>query len=200
MSTPGGYRATGPEFWLPLLGLFTGARLGELAQLEIADIRQSDGIDYIAITNEGVDPEKSIKSNAGRRSVPIHSRLIELGFLDYIEAARRCGSGRLFPSLKRNPKGQFANASRDFSKYISAVNIPVVAGEKKPTFHCLRHSFIDELRKKYGESDIQPLVGHEAKTVTRGYGVRETFDLEVRKKMVEAVEYPGISFTKMQAN
>ena len=200
MSKPGTYRATGPEYWLPLLGLFTGARLGELAQLEIGDIRKNEGIDYIAITNEGVDPKKSIKSHAGRRSVPVHSRLVELGFLDYVEAARRrSGSERLFPSLERNPKGQFANASRDFSKYISAIGIPIAAGEKKPTFHCLRHSFIDELRKKYGETDIQPLIGHEAKTVTRGYGVRETFDLEVRKKMVEAVEYQGISFSNLRA-
>ena len=28
------------QFWLPLLGLYTGARLGELCQLHLTDIRQ----------------------------------------------------------------------------------------------------------------------------------------------------------------
>lgn len=198
-STPGPHKASGPDFWLPLLGMFSGARLGELAQLEISDIRRADGIDFIAITNEGVDPKKSLKSNAGRRSVPIHSKLIELGFLGYVERIRRSKQTPLFPTLERSTKQQFANASRHFSRYIDAIGMPVEAGRKKPTFHCLRHTFIDELRKKYGERDTQPLIGHEAKTVTRGYGVRETFDLEVRKKMVEAVQYPEVSFSKVNA-
>ncbi|MBM1690700.1 site-specific integrase [Sulfitobacter geojensis] len=193
-SSPGRYKPSGSTYWLPLLGMFTGARLGELAQLEIHDIKISDGIPYISITSEGEDQDKSVKSRAAERSVPIHSRLITLGFLDFVEDMRRDHSVRLFPSLKRNVNGQFANASRNFARYLDAIGLPIENGTRKPTFHCLRHSFIDELRQKHSESEIQPIVGHEAKTVTRGYGVQETFDLEKRKILIEAVQYRGVDF------
>lgn len=193
-STQGRYRPSGSTYWLPLLGMFTGARLGELAQLEIHDIKISDGVSYISITAEGEDQDRSVKSRAAERSIPIHSRLIALGFLDFVGDRKRVHSVRLFPSLKRNENGQFANASRNFSRYLDAIGLPIEKGSEKPTFHCLRHSFIDELRQKHSESEIQPLVGHEAKTVTRGYGVRETFDLIARRKLIEAVEYKGLDF------
>ncbi len=196
-STPGTFKATGPEYWLPLLGMFTGARLGELAQLETDDIKQAEGIDYIMITDQGGDGARAVKSAAAVRSVPIHSRLVALGFLEYVSKVRRAGSGRLFPTLTRSTKGQFANASRHFSRYLDAIDLPVAEDASKPTFHCLRHSFIDELRREYSEHEFRPLVGHEAQTVTRGYGIKETFGLEKRKAIVEAATYPELDFSKL---
>ncbi|WP_300533674.1 site-specific integrase [uncultured Mameliella sp.] len=194
-STPGTFKATGPEYWLPLLGMFTGARLGELAQLETSDVKQAEGIDFIMITDQGGDRARTVKSKAAIRSVPIHSRLIALGFLEHVAKISRAGSGRLFPTLNRNNKGQFANASRHFSRYLDAIDLPVAEDASKPTFHCLRHSFIDELRREHSEHEFRPLVGHEAQTVTRGYGIKETFGLGMRKAMVEAVVYPGVDFS-----
>ncbi|WP_421906069.1 DUF6538 domain-containing protein [Mameliella sp.] len=198
-STPGTFRATGPEYWLPLLGMFTGARLGELAQLEIGDIKQAEGIDYIRITDQGGDGARSVKSAAAIRSVPIHSRLVEFGFLEYVSKVRRAGSGGLFPTLTRSTKGQFNNASRHFSRYLDAIDLPVAEDASKPTFHCLRHSFIDELRREHSEQEFRPLVGHEEKTVTRGYGVKETLGLKKRKAIVETATYPGLDFERLLA-
>ncbi|ANE55771.1 DUF6538 domain-containing protein [Methylomonas sp. DH-1] len=76
-------------FWLPALGLYTGARINELCQLNPAeDIKQdlATGIHYLLITDESATAEgvdKSIKTNSSKRVVPIHSKLIELGFLNY---------------------------------------------------------------------------------------------------------------------
>ena len=39
-------------YWLPLLALYTGARLEELGQLRKKDIKESNGIWYINITDE----------------------------------------------------------------------------------------------------------------------------------------------------
>lgn len=41
-------------FWLPLLGLFTGARLGELAQLDTSDVAQRDGVLVLLIREDAV--------------------------------------------------------------------------------------------------------------------------------------------------
>jgi len=43
-------------FWCPLLALHTGARLGELAQLLVADIVTVDGVDCIKISDGGRGP------------------------------------------------------------------------------------------------------------------------------------------------
>ncbi len=32
------------EFWIPLMGLYTGARINELAQLLVSDITEADGV------------------------------------------------------------------------------------------------------------------------------------------------------------
>lgn len=73
--------------WLPLIGFYTGARINEVCQLNPAeDIKQDSatGIHYFHFTDEGGTAEgvdKSIKTNSSLRIVPIHSKLIELGYL-----------------------------------------------------------------------------------------------------------------------
>jgi integrase len=85
-------RAHDYHFWLPLLAAFTGARINELCQLLVTDIKQYQDIWYIDITDEDKEGRKikgkSIKSEAGKRKVPIHSKLIELGFIDFIRQSR----------------------------------------------------------------------------------------------------------------
>ena len=49
-------------FWIGLLGLYTGARLNEICQLQFDDIQEEDGIKFISINeNDG----KHVKTKAG---------------------------------------------------------------------------------------------------------------------------------------
>ncbi|MCQ8119949.1 hypothetical protein [Methylomonas rosea] len=90
--------------WLPLIGLYTGARINEICQLNPAeDIKQDSatGIHYFHFTDESPSAEgvdKSIKTNSSRRVVPIHSKLIDLGFLDYVERVKTAGHKIIFPA------------------------------------------------------------------------------------------------------
>ncbi len=54
----------GSALWLPLLGAFTGARLGELCQLEAGDVRARDGVWVISINDEG---DKALKAKSAVR-------------------------------------------------------------------------------------------------------------------------------------
>jgi hypothetical protein len=68
------------EFWVPLLGLYTGARIDELSQMFSDDIRQTnDGFWFLHIhANDG----NSVKNRASKRRVPIHPDLISLGLIE----------------------------------------------------------------------------------------------------------------------
>lgn len=39
------------QFWVPLIGLFTGMRLGEIIQLRVADVKTTDGIVYFDVSS-----------------------------------------------------------------------------------------------------------------------------------------------------
>src|SRR5690606_20998699 len=93
------------RFWLPHVGLYTGARVNELCQLHPKhDIqKEPSGIWYFKITEDGEaveDVRKSVKTGASRRLVPIHSALIKLGFIEYVERQRKAGAQLLFSPFK----------------------------------------------------------------------------------------------------
>ncbi|WP_096704564.1 hypothetical protein [Magnetospirillum sp. 15-1] len=90
------------NFWLPWIGLYTGARRGEIAQLTPHDIRPYAGVEcfYIETLEEnGAISEKTVKTDASKRVVPVHSELIELGLLDFRDRATGNKNGKLFSEL-----------------------------------------------------------------------------------------------------
>lgn len=143
-------------YWIPLLGLYTGARVGELAQLRTIDIQQDAGVPMLSITNEG-DGQR-VKTSAGVRKVPIHSELVRLGFLDYASSRQREGETPLWPSLpprEGKPGGYF---SHWFGVYRRSLGFG-----KYPDFHCLRHTVRSQLANAgVPEALIDALVGHDA--------------------------------------
>jgi len=72
------------RFWLLPLGLYTGARLNELCQLRVHDVIQDvHGVDLIDINDNGYN--KSLKTGPSARQIPICSKLVEMGFLNFVE-------------------------------------------------------------------------------------------------------------------
>ncbi|MEP2031432.1 MAG: site-specific integrase [Paracoccaceae bacterium] len=199
LTATGDYKVRDWRFWLPLLAAYTGARLGELAQLETSDIKVGDRINYIFITDQGVDPAKSIKSDQAQRRVPIHSMLIRLGFLDFVGDIHSKGITRVFPDAGRDNKEQFGPVSKFFQRYFSRMNFGMATGQPDPVFHSFRHSVVDELRRKHNEHEFQPLIGHAYASTTRSYGKAETLDLQSRKALIEDIEYPGLDLSKISA-
>lgn len=82
-----------PErYWVPLIGVYSGMRLDEIAQLYVSDVKEIDGTLCFDI-NE--DEDKKLKTLSSRRVVPVHPRLQELGLMTYVEEVRRQGHPRL---------------------------------------------------------------------------------------------------------
>lgn len=184
----GRYPRTPYMFWLPLMGLFTGARIEELAGLRTKDVIEDNGIACIDINRELDESEiantsdeerqpgeeepaeKQVKNDASIRVCALHPKLLELGFLDYVAYRRSKGDIRMFPETKVRSKTNRAGttASRWFGRYLDRRGITT----KKKVFHSFRHTFINALKqKKVHLALAQELAGHQGDSVTYGlYG------------------------------
>lgn len=184
------------EFWMPLLGLFTGARIGELAQLNLGDIRQDKDSNWVISID---DKEfKKVKTGASRREIPLHPKLIELGFLEYLADVRAAvpESGRVFPYLRYDKKNGFADVpSEAFGRYLDTLKIH---GDDK-----VFHSFRSTANQRLKENDVQPsvrsqLVGHEREGTNE---MAYAWDIPI-PKMLETISikliFPEIDFTPLK--
>ncbi len=62
-------------------------------------------------------PGKRIKSKAAFREIPLHSELLRLGILNYVNKLRGRNELRLFPELKEGRDGYGQAASKWFARY-----------------------------------------------------------------------------------
>jgi integrase len=135
------------HFWVPLIGLFTGARLNEICQLRIKDIQlepESNRWVFDINDDKSSDPNKSLKKPYHARLVPIHKKLIELGFIKFVEHQKKNKHQRLFPELpfvsNNNKYGD--KLQRWFNRtYKNSCQIKTV----NASFHSLRHTVITHL-------------------------------------------------------
>ncbi len=161
--------------WGPLIGLYTGARLNEIAQIELADIQQEDGIWFFDLNDDGND--KHLKSVAARRRIPIHRQLLTFGLLAEVERLRRRGSKHFFPDLTDSVEhGRGRNLGRWFNEKL----LPKLGIKSEAlVFHSLRHTVVTKLMHADVEEPIvKALVGHAQIGVTqnnyfKGYSIHQ---------------------------
>jgi integrase len=176
-------------FWLPLLGLLTGARLNELCQLRVADMHEQQGVRYLLI-REGREDQR-VKGHS-ERSVPIHSALIKLGLWDYYLSRKSAKDDRMFPTLKLDADGYYSDrSSKDFNQYLKSLG----AKTSKTSFHSFRHSFKDACRNNGVPSDIADLLqGHSLGGMAGRYGGGKVL-LEKLSSELEKVSFPELDFS-----
>jgi len=153
---------TAYSYWLPLMGLLTGARLNELCQLYLSDFEIAGGIHCINIRD--AEDGQRVKNKSARRLVPIHDKLIEVGLVRYVERLRAQGHERLFPTLELTEDGYGKMPSRWFGRFKERCGI---MEKHTKVFHSFRHTFISTLlNNDVPETAIAPIVGHEGMLVT----------------------------------
>jgi integrase len=162
--------------WLPWLCAYTGARLGEMAQLRKQDIREENGTWVVTVT-----PEAGTVKDKEVREVVLHPHLIELGFADYVEAA---APGYLFLSPKKGEgsRGQLRTVRNRMAEFVREV----VKDSRVAPNHAWRHLF-KTIGREVGVADsvLDAICGHAAKTVGQTYG-----DVSLRAQREAFARFP----------
>jgi integrase len=167
--------------WVPWLCAFTGARVGEIAQLRREDVREREGVWCLWIT-----PEAGATKDGNSRWVAVHPCLIEQGFIDFVRKSR---SGPLFydPRKKRGGENpQFLNVGEHIARWVRE-EVGIIDKEIQPN-HAWRHRFTTISRKH----DMDPgardyMQGHAPATVGEDYG-----DWEPEALLREISKLPAI--------
>lgn len=120
--------------------------------------------------------------------VPLHSELIRLGFLDFVDS-RKDGS-RLFPDYSYTANGGYG---RNLGRWCNESFLPKL-GIKQPglVFHSLRHTVVTRLGQSgVAETIVQCIVGHARSGVTQEVYFREGYTLEQLKEAIDRFAVPS---------
>ena len=151
------------KYWLPILSLFHGARLTELAAMHLADLKVTDGgVHFFDLT------KRTLKTETSKRLVPLHPHMNEIGFLDYVAGLRTRGAEWLFPDLDHTSK---LGPGHEFSKWWGEWCDERGLDDPAITHHSWRHTWKRRARSSEVKEEMHDIIsGHKPVTIGRVYG------------------------------
>lgn len=184
--TPGDVLVKDAHYWLPIFALWHGVRLEEIGGARVSElvkIGERWAFDWT---------DRELKNESSARFVPIHKKLIELGFVEYVQSQPK--DGYVFPELPHDPADEEAG-TRQFSKWWGhwcAANAKVKGQgfdeTRAKVFHSFRHSFKRQARGVIQENISDILSGHKGvASEGRKYGFGAEFDVLV--KAIDRIDF-----------
>lgn len=174
----------GQQKWVGLIALYHGCRAGEVTQLRKQDIKLDEASNrwYMVLT----EVAGSIKTKDGNRLVPIHERLITLGFMDYVD---QCSDELLFPKCHGKKMTQWLYRLQNQVKVDRYDDLGL-----KRDFHSFRHTVVTLLRRQgnLNESAIQAIVGHRRTSMGVTDVYTHGFEVKDLVPYVDSVNYQSV--------
>ncbi len=193
-----GFAKVGPNvikrsrYWLPLLALFTGMRMGEILQLTPNHIRQSaNGTNFIALTRD-----MTLKTDNAVREISIHPELERLGFIDWLNSKRSDEAAMLFDEV---PLSRYGNRTHVFSKrfatFLKKIELPADR-KAKLCFHSFRHTFKDALNNTGASEEVKDEICGWARTKNTGRRYGTGLSADQLKPYIDQVSF-GIDLSHL---
>lgn len=185
---PGAEIIKDEKYWLPLLGLYHGNRLEEFAQLRLGDVRTDGGIMYLDINDED---GKQVKNDQSKRRVPVHPKLIELGFLDYARRIAKASQDPLFPNLK--PQGPDGKLGTSFTKWFTRYRQDIGVYRKGLDYHSFRHGVTTKLMDaSVTDAIVDELTGHAGQGTSRAV-YKKDLSMSTLFDAISKIKWPEVA-------
>ncbi|WP_233080047.1 site-specific integrase [Rheinheimera soli] len=181
--------------WLPSISLFSGMRLDEIAGIRLRDVRFDEGIWFFDLSSY------RLKTDNASRLIPIHSRLIDMGFIDFVDSQTGKGEQFLFPELQ----SEQALTKRDgpgtpVGKWFNRTLLDAIGIDKQEEranwwlvdFHSCRHTVASRFKFHGVPAYLaKQILGHELDgDITWGvYSGQVSTKLAALKAAIEALDY-----------
>lgn len=169
--------------WIIYLGIYTGARRGELVQLRKSDVKLDEvsGRYYLLITDE--HESQKLKTVNSKRKIPVHNTLVEAGFVEYVKSC----NDRVFEELTN-----VEIVTGWMPRHMNSLNIaPTNELDHIRSFHSIRHTFITKCMSEpnININLLQQIVGHEISSfgITSNYTHKVT-DIKNLIPIIDAFE------------
>jgi integrase len=183
---PAKYTFENAMAWIPLIALFSGMRSNEICQMRASDVRRKEGVWVFNVSEEGVG--QSLKTEAAKRVVPVHSELIRCGFLDYVKALPR--DSQLWPALK--PGGLDGKYNHYFAKRFTLYRRRCGVTAPGTSFHSFRKNVAQALKdRRATPAEIAELIGHEQGFTLSVYAPMQ-LPARTLRELIERIKYPGL--------
>lgn len=189
------------RFWGPLIALFSGMRESEIFQLRPNDIQYDDEATcwVFHVAEHSVFTLKSNKrtrKNDLARRVPVHSELIEIGLLEYREAAAKAGTYLLFPMHETDTTPEIsASFTESFRRWFREYRKGIKDFEKLRDFHSFRANFATNLqrRAKANPGFVHAMQGHADPDIAAARYFKGLRPIDT-KATLDLLRYEGVSF------
>lgn len=170
------------KYWTPLIALYTGARQNEIASMDGSDIKQIHGIWCCRFIT-------AKQKDYSERIVPVHSKLQELGLIEYSKGQ----SGKLFPELDNGRDGYGQAVSKWYNRYRRKCGLDDI---RNKDFHSFRHTLSTELyRVGVAPMLISEIDGHCTRNGTRRSTTEEVYikpsEVVTIRDALEKLDYGG---------
>jgi integrase len=178
--------ADGGHFhWMPLVGLMTGMRLGELVYLQPKDFVEIKGNLVIDLDTplivRGRERKRPLKTKTSKRTVAIHSSLKELGFVDWAMSQDTW----VFDHF-HSAKDPADAAQKRMGYWMGRLGIRQT---QSAVFHSLRHNAKAWMRLHVPERVADSQCGHAPTGEGARYGFKKLIPEEVRR--LEKIPLPN---------
>lgn len=149
--------------WGAVIALYTGARVGEIAQIFLRDFVTHGDTPCLKICADS-DGQGIKTGEGGERLIPLHPDLIRLGLMERVEALRAAGAERLFPNMRiDSAAGRGNSITKGFGYYLKGLGITPRRAHGILGIHSLRKTVIQTLQGSSLPAERRrALVGHEA--------------------------------------
>jgi integrase len=143
------------KYWIPMMAMYSGLRLDECCQMHVLDVKLVDDILCFDVNDVG---DRKVKTQSSKRLVPVHPKLLKLGFGEFLEGRSSVGSVKLWENLEPNKYGYWG---KNFGKWYGKFNRKYITDDPRKVFHSLRHTVADTLKQAGVETSvISELLGH----------------------------------------